>query len=335
MVTMSDVARVAGVSQSTVSHVINNTRAIAPQTRSAVLAAIEATGYVHDEVARAMRSRRTGTIGVATSAISNIYFSEVVSAIERTATPLRRIVMLIDTHDEPVRELEAIRTFVGRRVDGVVLAPSADPSASLALLRHRQVPTVLLDRHVEVQDWPCDVVGVANTEPTARLVDLLVEAGHTHIGYVAGRPGLSTSEERLAGFHAGLARHPGARGRVVTGMSDESGAEKATVELLSAAQRPSAVIPANNAMTVGVLRGATALGLRVPQDLSLACFDDLPWADALSPRLTVAAQPLAELGGLAMRMLHERIEQPDLPGRDVRLEPTILVRDSIGPPSGH
>lgn len=330
--TMHDVARAAGVSQSTVSHVVNGTRAIAPATRAAVLAAIEETGYVHDEVARSMRSRRTGTIGVATSAISNIYFSEVVSALEQAAAPVRRIVMLIDTHDEPVRELEALRTFVGRRVDGVVLAPSADPSASIDLLRRRQVPTVVLDRFVDVEDWACDVVGVANTEPTARLVDLLVEAGHTRIGYVAGRPGLTTSEERLAGYRAGLARHGLVEELVVPGMSGVAEAEAATAALLARADRPTALVSGNNAMTVGVLRAATAAGLRVPDDLSVACFDDLPWADALSPRLSVVAQPLADIGRRAMELLHERIEQPDLPPRRERLEPTLLVRDSVGPP---
>lgn len=332
MVTMHDVARAAGVSQSTVSHVVNGTRAIAPHTRAAVLEAIEATGYVHDEVARAMRSRRTGTIGVATSAISNIYFSEVVSALERAAAPLRRIVMLIDTHDDPDRELEALRTFVGRRVDGVVLAPSADPGASIDLLRSRQVPTVLLDRFVDIDDWACDVVGVANTEPTARLVDLLVEAGHTRIGYVAGRPGLATSEERLAGYRAGLARHGLAEEQLVPGMSDAAEAESATAAVLAGPARPTALVSGNNAMTIGVLRAATRAGLRVPEDLSVACFDDLPWADALSPRLTVVAQPLAELGRRAMQLLDDRIEQPELPARRERLEPTLLVRDSIGPP---
>lgn len=332
---MHDVARAAGVSQSTVSHVINGTRPIAPSTREAVLRAIEEIGYVHDEVARAMRSRRTGTIGVATSAISNLYFAEVVSALEQAAAGMQRIVMLIDTHDEPGREFEAVRTFAARRVDGVVLAPSADPSRSLDLLRRREIPFVLLDRVVEVEEAgpPCDMIGVENREPTAQLVDLLVEAGHRDIGFVSGLRGLSTSEERLAGFRDGLARHGLPEGTVVDGMSGVDSAQAAVLELLAHADRPTALVSGNNAMTVGILRGAYERGVRVPRDLSLACFDDLPWADALAPRLTVAAQPLAELGTRAMQMLHERIESPDLPPRRVRLAPRLLRRDSVsGPP---
>ena len=332
MTTMLDVARAAGVSQSTVSHVINGTRAIAPRTEAAVRKAIEDTGYVHDDIARSLRSRRTNTIGVATSAISNIYFAEVVSAVERAATALQRIVMLVDTHDEPEREYDAVRTFVSRRVDGIVLAPSADPGRTLDLLHRRNVPTVLLDRFPEIEH-SCDMVGVSNVEPTAQLVDLLARAGHTSIGFVAGLRGLATSEERLEGFRRGLARNGLPEGPVAEGMSSGAQARAATRELLADADRPTALVSANNAMTLGVLQAVGDAGLAVPADLSLACFDDLPWADLLSPRLTVAAQPLAEIGQRAMQMLHERIDDPGLPQRVVRLEPTLHPRDSIAPPA--
>ncbi|MGN6611280.1 MAG: LacI family DNA-binding transcriptional regulator [Angustibacter sp.] len=331
MTTMHDVAKAAGVSQSTVSHVLNGTRAIAPRTEAAVRKAIEETGYVHDDIARSLRSRRTNTIGVATSAISNIYFAEVVSAVERAATALNRIVMLVDTHDEPEREYEAVRTFVARRVDGIVLAPSAEPGRTLDLLHRRTVPTVLLDRFLDVEN-ACDMVGVSNVEPTAQLVDLLAEAGHTRIGFVAGLRGLATSEERLDGFRQGLARNGLTAGTVVDGGSSGSQARAVTVELLGRRDRPTALVSGNNAMTLGVLQAIGDAGLTVPGDISLVCFDDLPWADLLSPRLTVAAQPLAEIGQRAMQMLHERIENPGLPQRVVRLDPTIHRRESVAPP---
>jgi LacI family transcriptional regulator len=332
MTTMHDVAKAAGVSQSTVSHVLNGTRAIAPSTEAAVRKAIEETGYVHDDIARSLRSRRTNTIGVATSAISNIYFAEVVSAVERAATALNRIVMLVDTHDEPEREYEAVRTFVSRRVDGIVLAPSAEPGRTLDLLHRRTVPTVLLDRFLDVEN-ACDMVGVSNVEPTAQLVDLLAEAGHTDVGFVAGLRGLATSEERLEGFRQGLARNGLPAGRVVDGGSSGAQARAATVELLGRRDRPTALVSGNNAMTLGVLQAVGDAGLSVPGDVSLVCFDDLPWADLLSPRLTVAAQPLAEIGQRAMQMLHERIEEPGLAQRVVRLDPTIHRRESVAAPS--
>ncbi len=159
MVTMKEVALAAGVSQTTVSHVINGTRTIAVETEAAVRAAILETGYVHDHVARSMRSRRTNTIGVATSAISNTYFAEVVSAVERSATAMHRTVMVIDTHDDPADELAAVRTLVSRRVDGVVLAVSAEPAEALGLLHRSAVPTVLTAAGYE---WQHPTIEVAS-----------------------------------------------------------------------------------------------------------------------------------------------------------------------------
>jgi LacI family transcriptional regulator len=332
MVTMRDVARKAGVSQSTVSHVINRTRAIAPTTEAAVRAAIEATGYVHDDIARSMRSRRTNTIGVATSAISNIYFAEVVSAVERTAVSMNRMVMLVDTHDDPQQEYDAVRTFISRRVDGILLAPSADPGRSLELLDRRGMSTVLMDRFPEGATG-CDMIGVHNVEPTAALVDVLARAGHRSIGFVAGLRGLATSEERLEGFRRGLERNGLPEGPIVDGRSGEAGARAAVLDLLrSGSERPTALVSGNNAMTLGILQALREEGLRAPDDISLVCYDDLPWAELLTPRLTVVAQPLAELGHRAMEMLHERIATPDLAAHVVRLEPVIRVRDSVAPP---
>ena len=330
---MQEVARAAGVSQSTVSHVINHTRKVSPATHAAVVKAIEETGYVHDEVARSLRSRRTHTIGVATSAISNIYFAEVVSAIERTATLLDQTLMLIDTHDDPDREFEAVRTFVSRKVDGVVWAPSRDPTRTLELLRQREVPTVLIDRAVDVRRFACDLVGVHNFEPTARLVDLLAEAGHERIGFVVGLRGLSTSEERLEGFRGGLARNHLDESHVIEGLSSTGEAQSVVSRLLRRAGRPTALVSGNNAMTVGILRAVVEGGLSIPHDLSLACFDDLPLADILSPRLTVVAQPLQELGERAMTLLHDRIDHPTQASRHVRLDAVVLTRDSVAPPT--
>ena len=328
---MRDVAREAGVSQSTVSHVINGTRFIAPTTEAAVRAAIAKTGYVDDQIAKSLRSRTTNTIGVATSAISNIYFAEVVSAVERAAASMNRLVMLVDTHDDPQREYEAVRAFVGRRVDGVVLAPSADPHETLSLLHSKGTPAVLMDRCPDTEH-PFDMVGVNNEEPTARLVDLLAEAGHRSVCLVAGMPGLTTTEERIAGFRRGVERNGLPAPIVVHGNSDQDQARLALLDVLRAADKPSAVVSGNNAMTLGVLLALQEHGLSVPEDISVVCFDDLPWADLLAPRLTVMAQPFVELGTTAMALLNERIHEPDLAPRLVRLEPTLHRRDSVGPP---
>lgn len=331
MMTMHEVARVAGVSQTTVSHVINGTRKVSPATEDAVRRAIDETGYVGDDLARSMRSGRTNTLGVAMSAISNIYFAEVLAAVEQAAAAQGRLVLLVDTHDDPDTELTAVQALLSRRVDGLVLAASARPGRSLDLLRRSRTPAVLLDRFLPEAEGSFDMIGVRNAEPTASLVDLLTQNGHTHIGFVAGLPGLSTTEERLAGFRTGLERNGLVEDAdlIVQGQSDAEQARKATIDLLRSPQRPTALVSANNAMTMGVLAGLRDLSLHVPDDLSLACFDDFPWSDVLTPRLTTVAQPMVEMGSRAVDLLHDRIQDPDIPTRRLRLEPRLRVRDSI------
>src|SRR5690242_2578592 len=199
--TMADVARAAGVSTSTVSHVLNGTRKVSEETERAVRDAIQATGYTHDRIARSLATGRTRTIGLAMSAISNPYFAELAHAIEQEAAHAGYSLLLADTHDDPERELRATRDLLGRRVDGVILAPSAEPVSALDLLRKRGVATVLIDRFMPVD---LDQIATENATPTALLVEHLAELGHTRIGMIAGLQGLSTSEERIAGYRRGL-----------------------------------------------------------------------------------------------------------------------------------
>ena len=207
MVTMSDVARVAKVSATTVSHVINKSRKVNPETEKAVRDAIEVTGYAADGIARSLRTGRSHTLGLAMTAISNTYFGDVVHAFERTAAARGYSLILTDTHDTPERERRALRDLLSHRVDGIVLAPSAAPEAAYAQLTRRKVPLVLIDR-VPPKPLPrVDAVGVENVEPIARLVEhLVVTHGHTRIGMLAPQAGIITTVERVAGFRIGLER---------------------------------------------------------------------------------------------------------------------------------
>jgi len=231
MITMADVARVAGVSTSTVSHVVNGTRKVSEVTERAVREAIQATGYTHDRIARSLATGRTRTIGLAMSAISNPYFAELAHAIEREAAHAGYSLLLADTHDDPERELRATRDLLGRRVDGVILAPSAQPAAALEILRKRGVPTVLIDRFMPVE---LDQIATENIAPTARLVEHLAELGHERIGMIAGLQGLATSEERIEGYRRGLASASLAFDPelVVRGDSDAEHARAALADLL-------------------------------------------------------------------------------------------------------
>jgi len=335
MATMADVARSAGVSVATVSHVLNGTRPVLPHTRQAVLDAVDELGYTPNTLARSLVTSRTRSIGLAVSAISNPYFTEILQGVEAAALERGYSLLIADPHDDPGHERKVVQLLHERRVDGMIVAPSPDPRELLAYLGRHKVPAVLLDRIVGLPadgSLVCDQICAENAAPMARLVTHLAGLGHRRIGMVAGLPGLSTTVERLAGYRDGLAAAGLAydEGLVVHGDSESRGAERATAALLALASPPTALVTANNAMTIGALRALRDHGLSVPGDIALCCFDDFAWADLFSPRLTAIAQPSREIGAEAVRVLLDRLAEPDGPARTLRLPCTFVHRTSCG-----
>ena len=333
MVTMSDVARVARVSASTVSHVINKTRTVLPETEKAVRDAIEATGYERDVIARSLRSGTTATIGLAMSTISNPYFGDVVHAVERTLTLAGYSLILADTHDDPERERRAVKDLVARRVDAMIIAPSANPGLVLDELVRRAIPTVLIDRVPDETRPGVDAIGVVNDEPNASLVDHLAGHGHRRIATITSRPGLATTTERLAGYHAGLARNglPADPDLVQVGVDgDGDHTADAVQRLMSLPVPPTAVVMGNNQVTISAMGALRALRLSVPTDIALAAFDDFPWAEYFHPRLTAIAQPVDRLGEGAVTLLLERMQHRERPPQHLRLTPAFIRRESCG-----
>lgn len=327
---MADVARRAGVSTSTVSHVLNGTRKVSPETARAVEDAILAVGYIQNTIARALARSATSSIGVAISAISNHYFSEIVRAIEAECARHGLMIFLSDTRDDPGHELKVVHALHQRRVDGIILAPSADPEQRV--LRHLErngIPCVLIDRLASDR---FDQVGVENRQPTTELVGHLAAHGHRRIALISGLDGLTTTRERVEGYRAGLeaAGLPFDPALVRSGRSLVEPAQAAVRQLLRGGAPPTAIVSGNNLMTIGAMRALREAGLDVPRDIALAAFDDFDWADSFSPRLTVMAQPCDALGTEAVRLLMRRIEQPDAPRRTIRLSPTLYVRNSCG-----
>ncbi|MDO0928237.1 LacI family DNA-binding transcriptional regulator [Streptomyces sp. TG1A-8] len=373
MATMADVARSAGVSVATVSHVLNGTRPVLPHTRRAVLDAVDALGYTPNTLARSLVTSRTRSIGLAVSAISNPYFTDILQGVEAAALEAGYGLLIADPHDDPAHERKVVRLLHERRVDGMIVAPSAQPDALLAYLRRHAVPTVFLDRVIAPghdgpgaphthgagtgagfgqagPEWTgaepsgsgatgpgwagFDQVCAENAGPTARLVTHLTGLGHRRIGLVAGLPGLSTTSERITGYRQALA----AAGLVpdddlvVSGHSESAGAERATAALLALPAPPTALVTANNTMTIGALRALRRAGLAVPDDIALCCFDDFAWADLFAPRLTAVAQPSREIGARAVRVLLDRLAAPERPARLLRLPCTFVHRSSCGCP---
>jgi LacI family transcriptional regulator len=328
--TIADVARHAGVSMSTVSHVVNQTRKVDPVTAAIVERAIAETGYTPNTIARALARSATGTVGIAISAISNPYFSDIICAIETECARLGLMVFLADTQDDPARELQVLKALHQRRVDGIILAAAADPELrSLTYIRDSKIPCVLVDRLLS-QEF--DQIGVQNKRAMTELVAHLIGHGHRRIGFVGGQPDFATTLERIEGYKAalkagGLQADPSL---IRAGNSTVAAASVATTELLSLAGPPTAIATGNNLATIGAMQAIRKAGLRVPKDLALVAFDDFEWAECFEPRLTAIAQPVQELGRRAASVLVERIRNPAAEHRTTRLKPTLIIRDSCG-----
>lgn len=328
MVTMDDVASRAGVSTSTVSHVLNGTRKVSPATVQVVQQAIQALGYIPNTLARSLARSSTSTIGVAISALSNHYFSETVHAIETECARHGYMMLFVDTHDDPEQELRVVTALHHRRVDGIVLAPS-NGSKALDYLRANEIPAVLVDRMMSAA---FDQVGVENIQPTQALVEHLIAHGHRRIGFIAGREGFSTTDERVAGYRAalqaaGLAFDPHL---LVGGGSNTEPAREATLRLLGLAAPPTAIMAGNNLMTLGAMHALRDAHIAVPGQMALVGFDDFDWADFFEPRLTLIAQPVQALGARAVGLLLQRMACPGAPPQSVRLAPALQLRHSCG-----
>lgn len=327
--TMNDVAQAANVSTSTVSHVLNGTRHVHPDTVRAVHEAIAKVGYVPNALARALAGAGSRTIGIAVSALSNQYFHETLFAIERECALHGIMVLYADTHNEAGREFKAVQALHQRRVDGIVFLPSHNSAKSLAYLQQHRIPTVLVDR---LASPAFDQVGAENLDATANLVTHLIEHGHRRIGFLLGQRGLSTTDERFAGYKLALQRADIAfdPSLVVEGDSDVEAARIATRQLLALNPRPSAIFSANNLMTIGAVHVLRDAGLEIPEHMVLAGFDDFEWADFFSPRLSLIAQPVEAIGVKAVQMLMERIKNPERSPQTLRLPPTLHLRHSCG-----
>ena len=327
MVTMREVAELAGVSITTVSHVLNSTRAVAPDTRTRVLDAIDVTGYTGDAIARSLVTGGTKSIGVAMPLDPHPTVGQLIQAIEQETARAGYAMVLTDTRDEPDAERLAVRTLRSRRVDGVILAPSPGADAAvLPELRKLALPTVLVDRLSASQD--VDQIGPENVQAISTLVRHLAEHGHRRIGMVSGPADLATNSERVLGYRLGLGRAGLTWDESLVGYQESAD----VAALLDRPDPPTALIAGSDPVLAGLLRTVRTRGLRVGADLAVVAFGEVEWADLVDPAITTMAPPITDIGQSAVRMLLDRIGDPELPARSTRLPPTLLARQSCGCP---
>jgi len=327
---MGDVARIAGVSASTVSHVLNGTRKVDDATRLRVEAAIEETGYRRNIVARSLAAGRTHTVGLSISVLTNPYFGSLVHAVEQALSDAGYVLIVGDSHDDVRSEKRVIDSLLDRQVDGMIVAPAADSErVTLPAIHGTGTPLVLIDRGV---DLGCDQVGPENFSSAQSLTEHLLARGHRRVGVVRGLTGISSTNERFAGYAAALTDRGIAvdSALVLDGASNTDVAEREVHALMSRTDRPTALVSLNNAMTIGSLKALRGLGLAIPSDVAFVCYDDFEWSDLFDPKLTAAAQDVKTIGATAVELLLRRIGGQDAAPRRITVPTAFHHRDSCG-----
>ncbi|ABL79607.1 MULTISPECIES: LacI family DNA-binding transcriptional regulator [unclassified Nocardioides] len=325
MATIVEVARLAGVSTSTVSHVLNGTRNVEPKTRKKVVEAIEKTGYRQDAVARAMRRSRTDSIGLVVSDAGEPAFADMVHGVEHAAAARGLTLLLANSAEDPERETRAVRTLLQRRVDGLIVARCPRSSSEVeGQMSHATPPVVLLDRVFDRA--PCDQVGADNRESMRRLAEHLLGRGHRRLVVVAGDTRVPTLTERLAGFRDAIAARSDVDAAILEGAEAEP-LKAGLVESIAAGGR-TCVITASSPLAVMALQSLRDLHLAVPEDIAFATFDGFHHSDLFRPSITTVRQPAFDMGVAAVGLLLERLESPDASPRITRLQQRLELRSS-------
>ncbi|MET3134527.1 LacI family transcriptional regulator [Oxalobacteraceae bacterium GrIS 1.11] len=331
MATMKQVAQQAGVSTSTVSHVLNNTRVVSEDVRARVLAVINDLRYVPSAVARSLKNDRTHTIGMVVPNNSNPYFAELIRAIEDASFKLGYNIILCNCYDDASKQVAQLRVLMEKRIDGLILVSSGSDGELTRFLAGDRLPTVLVDR--EIAGVGADFIESDHERGGYLATQYLLELGHRAIACVSGPKDLLPSRERVAGYLRAL-REAGLRLRLnwlVHSDFTSQGGYGAFQQLLALPERPTAVFVSNDLMAIGGICAASEAGVHIPSQLSVLGYDDIALAAFSNPPLSSIAQPKQEIGALTARVLVERMRNPDLPLRRERLQPTLVVRKSTGP----
>jgi len=330
MATIKQVAAQAGVSSATVSHVINGTRYVSDAVKEQVQRAMQELGYRPNALAQSLRSGQTHTLGMILPDSANPFFAEIGHSIEMAAFEAGYSVILCNTENDFEKESLYMDVLTDKQVDGVIFVSTGERGDSLKHLLELKVPTVVMDR-----DFPgleLDVVLAYSLQGGVLATQHLISLGHKRIGCLAGPSSINPSSQRLAGYKqalqaADLLIEPEL---IMNGdFHPESGWELGRA-LLSQPNPPTAIFACNDLMAIGVLRAATELGLRVPDDLALVGYDDIELASYTNPPLTTIKQPKVEMGSVTLSFLLGRIADKRLAPQRALLPVSLVIRGSCG-----
>lgn len=330
--TIKDVARAAGVSHATVSRVINNSANVSAEKRQRILDAMDALDYVPNLQARSLAGGRTQVIGLLVPHIGSGYIGSIFDGIDAEISARDFDIMLHTTHHRKVRETIYVQSLTHGMAEGLLLLLPVDPSAYLEGLRKENFPYVVIDH--QGFDTFSPTVASTNRQGAYEATSYLVSLGHRRIGFVTGSNNTSSAQERFDGYKDSLDHHqlPYDANLVAFGNFLQQSGYRAALKLLDLAEPPTAIFAANDFSAMGVIDAARERGLRIPQDISIMGFDDIPQAAWMNPALTTVSQPLFEMGRRAAKMLLEYIEDPTAPTQRLQLLTELRIRDTCAPP---
>lgn len=328
---MKDVARLAGVSTSTVSHVINNNRFVSDSVRDKVMAAVEQLNYAPSALARSLKLNTTHTIGMLVTSSNNPFYAEVVRGVERSCYERGYSLILCNTEEDAARMNRSMETLLQKRVDGLLLMCTENyrPSPD-ALSRYPSLPIVMMDW--TPFEGANDIIQDNSLLGGEMATDHLIGRGYRKIACIAGPQDKTTACQRLAGYRRAMQR---------AGLDIPSGYEvhcdfefaggvQAMQQLLALAEPPQAVFAGNDAIAVGVYQALYQVGLVVPQDMAVIGYDDIELAKYLTPPLSTIHQPKDSLGELAIDALINRLQHPERDAQVLVLTPELVERASVG-----
>ena len=329
MPTVLDVAKRAGVAPITVSRVINNSGYISQTTRERVEAAVKELGYVPNTIARGLRSKRTMTLALVVTDITNPYFTLMARGVEDVAGDSGYTVVYCNSDESEAKEEKYVNILAQRQVDGVLLVPSCGNVKTIKFLLSNDITVVALDRRVSGVE--IDSVRSDSQDGAKRLINLLIRLGHKRIAMITGPKDVSTSVDRVTGYQQALSEADLDENELVYygAFNQESGYEFTNQAMLHS-PRPTAIFGANNFITIGIIKALHDLKIDVPGDVSVVGFDDLPESMLVNPFITVARQPAYEMGRIATELLLKRISiELDEEYQELILPTEIIEHDSI------
>lgn len=327
-VTLAEVAREAGVSPSTVSRIVNGTAKVKDSKAEQVRRAIEKLGYRPNTFARSLVTGASGTVGVLTQDISSPFYNDALSGIERGLMGSGYTPLTVSGHWRSADDQRAVEMMLGRRIEALIVLGGALGDQELTELA-QQLPVAVMGRTLDLSAWGGVSLSLDNRRATQELVSHLLDRGHRRIGFIMGPQDHTDAHERLAGYKAALAE----RGiafvptLVVQGDFHEPSGLIGTQQLVAQHPDMTAIFSSNDQMAYGARLALHRLGLRVPEDMSLVGFDDLPGSAYTTPPLTSVRQPMAEIGDWLARFVVARLQGEEIEPFEPQLE--LHLRESV------